>query len=458
MIRFTCSNCSRLISVDEKHSGKKGKCPKCGGVVVVPENSTIIEFACGSCGHKIRVPERHGGKKGACPKCKNPIVVPSPEKAPAEDARTVSITCSMCGQISEVPEGSSEKLTECPECGSYLESSSESVPAASAEFDTSIPPTTDEDVDQESPGEYEESAGVDRRLIVIISAVAAVVIVGLVILVAVLRSSRPKQEVADTRESSLQLQLDQVQEFAERHIGLLEEGEIDQARQSLTPGLANDAYRPQVERLAQQIGRSRIIEMKFTLARHERRPEGERMLLWYNLRYQRDTQTVIVSVLPTEQELTIDGIAARDRLGRTVSIGARSFTDFSRMGATVALERRRPPLGKLFSALFAGFAVGTLLSACCLWAGMKVTGVDSTFVAMLGIAAISSLAGMIPVLLVPAVPMICFGRLIGPIVMFVLICKWTDADFFPDAVGMVLVAGLVGIFARMFLAHFMAMA
>ena len=71
MIRFACSNCNRLISVDEKYSGKKGKCPKCGSGVVVPERSTIIEFSCGSCGHKISVPERQGGKKGACPKCKN---------------------------------------------------------------------------------------------------------------------------------------------------------------------------------------------------------------------------------------------------------------------------------------------------------------------------------------------------------------------------------------------------
>ena len=98
---------------------------------------------------------------------------------------------------------------------------------------------------------------------------------------------------------------------------------------------------------------------------------------------------------------------------------------------------------------------------------MKITNVEGTFLAMLGIAAISSLAGMIPMLLVltvvPVVPMaivplIRFRRLIGPIVMFVLICKWTDAEFWPDAVGMVLVAGVVEILARMFLGHFMAMA
>ena len=211
MIRFACSNCRRLISVAEKYSGKKGKCPKCGSVVVVPEKSTIIEFPCGSCGHKISVPERQGGKKGKCPKCKNPVVVPPLKKAPAEDAETVTVTCSMCGQIAEVPAGSNEALIECPACGLYIESSSESVTAASSESDTSMPGTMEEDFDRASPEEYDETEAVDRRLIILISAVAAIAVVGLVLLAVVLRPSRPQQQVADTGEALTQLELDEVQ-------------------------------------------------------------------------------------------------------------------------------------------------------------------------------------------------------------------------------------------------------
>ncbi|MHC4115948.1 MAG: DUF6263 family protein [Planctomycetota bacterium] len=210
MIRFACSSCSRLISVDEKHSGKKGKCPKCGGVVVVPEKSTIIEFACGTCGHKIRVPERHGSKKGACPKCKSPVVVPSPQKPPSEGAGTFSIVCSMCEETIRVPETSRGQTVECPACGSYIETSSGGVVG---ESDASIPQGTDEELYQEETEEYEESVGVDRHIIVGVSAVAAVVVVGLIILAAVipaiLRSSRSRpperpeglqgqQQVADT--------------------------------------------------------------------------------------------------------------------------------------------------------------------------------------------------------------------------------------------------------------------
>jgi len=96
--------------------------------------------------------------------------------------------------------------------------------------------------------------------------------------------------------------------------------------------------------------------------------------------------------------------------------------------------------------IIVGFAVATVFSAFCLWAGMKLTKVDGTFVSMLIIAAVSSLLGIIPYA----------GWLIGTIVMFVLICKWTDAEFWPDAVLMVVVARIVSIAGGLFLAGLIA--
>ena len=37
MIKFRCKNCGQKISVPETHTGKKGKCPKCKSIVVVPK-------------------------------------------------------------------------------------------------------------------------------------------------------------------------------------------------------------------------------------------------------------------------------------------------------------------------------------------------------------------------------------------------------------------------------------
>jgi len=71
MIKFACGHCGRLIGVDAQYAGRKGKCPKCGSPVTVPERSTVISFACDKCGHRIEVPEVHAGKKGKCPKCGN---------------------------------------------------------------------------------------------------------------------------------------------------------------------------------------------------------------------------------------------------------------------------------------------------------------------------------------------------------------------------------------------------
>ena len=90
--------------------------------------------------------------------------------------------------------------------------------------------------------------------------------------------------------------------------------------------------------------------------------------------------------------------------------------------------------------ILVAFVVATLLSAGCLWLGMKLTGVGGTFFAMLLIAAICAVLLQLPLI----------GWLVALIVMFVLIKKWTDASIWPDAVLMVVVAYLVA-----FLASFM---
>ncbi len=86
MIEFTCKSCGQKLRVEEKHAGKRIKCPKCAGVGAVPENSGKIRFHCESCGQSIKVPTAYAGKKGKCPICETPIVVPSLEREPAGSA------------------------------------------------------------------------------------------------------------------------------------------------------------------------------------------------------------------------------------------------------------------------------------------------------------------------------------------------------------------------------------
>ncbi len=143
MIEFTCENCGQKLRVEDKHAGKRIKCPKCGGVGAVPDNSDKIKFHCESCGQSIRVPAAYAGKKGKCPKCKTAIVVPSLEKEPP----------------------------------------------GSAPPDPPIPSYADEDSYEDEPDLPEEDEGVDRRLIIAICGGAAVVVVGLIILVTVILPS-----------------------------------------------------------------------------------------------------------------------------------------------------------------------------------------------------------------------------------------------------------------------------
>jgi len=88
MIRFYCEHCAHKITVRDKDAGKQGKCPKCGGVIVVPAESTIIEFHCENCNRRISVPKSHAGKKAVCPQCSNTFIIPaiqSPGSAAKQD-------------------------------------------------------------------------------------------------------------------------------------------------------------------------------------------------------------------------------------------------------------------------------------------------------------------------------------------------------------------------------------
>ncbi|MFC1676405.1 hypothetical protein ACFL3G_05005 [Planctomycetota bacterium] len=39
IVKFNCENCNRTIRVSKKHAGKKGKCPKCKSIIVVPQGN-----------------------------------------------------------------------------------------------------------------------------------------------------------------------------------------------------------------------------------------------------------------------------------------------------------------------------------------------------------------------------------------------------------------------------------
>jgi len=90
MIRFYCEHCAHKISVRDEYTGRRGQCPKCGNVTIVPTESTVIEFRCEKCDRKITAPKGHAGKKAVCPKCNSTFIIPTTQFAGSDAARNDS--------------------------------------------------------------------------------------------------------------------------------------------------------------------------------------------------------------------------------------------------------------------------------------------------------------------------------------------------------------------------------
>ena len=76
MIKFSCNNCGHKLGVKDEMAGKRGKCPECGGIIVVPEKNLFVSFQCQNCGRNISALPTQTGKKGKCPNCNVTLVVP----------------------------------------------------------------------------------------------------------------------------------------------------------------------------------------------------------------------------------------------------------------------------------------------------------------------------------------------------------------------------------------------
>ena len=93
-------------------------------------------------------------------------------------------------------------------------------------------------------------------------------------------------------------------------------------------------------------------------------------------------------------------------------------------------------------ALILNFVILSLIVGTSLWVGMKITKVEGTFLAMLIIAAVTMLVGLIPGV----------GGILSLVALYFMLHKWTSAEFFPDAIILVVVAWAVRWIAVWFLA------
>ncbi len=242
MIKFACSKCGQSIRVDDKYAGRKGKCPKCGTAVVVPERSSVIRFRCDHCGAKIKVPDRYAGRKGKCPTCQKAVVVPTAQKDAVRETRKATITCSMCAQTIERALDSTDQFVECPACGSVLDASSGEVGSVPESPGSS---EADEDQDEESVAAPEPTAGrFDRRLIVLGGVVIVVAVAAVIAVSWIFRSSgTTRAEPPATRPPSSDMVEDEIP--AEMVPEEPQPTEEPASPETASPAIAEDAVRLQ---------------------------------------------------------------------------------------------------------------------------------------------------------------------------------------------------------------------
>jgi hypothetical protein len=130
-ILVTCV-CGTSARAPDDAAGKRGKCPKCGAIITVPESGAggellraapapttskkheSILFTC-ACGSRCRVGHSAAGRQGKCPACGQVITVPAPGVDP--DA---ALPASSDARIPVKPDALAQRAPSSPpELGIY---------------------------------------------------------------------------------------------------------------------------------------------------------------------------------------------------------------------------------------------------------------------------------------------------------------------------------------------------
>jgi len=362
MITFNCESCGHKIKVSDKYAGKKGKCPKCKQPIAVPEEgeksaqqSSIIKFRCPSCNQKIGVTPDYAGKRVRCSKCKNPLRVPQ------ASGQTERLTVEEETNVLRVGQ---EQVTADEGIRNDLGSLDELRFAEANAF--SVEGQTEPNgVDHESGAYAERETGSNRpkkkRLTIFIGAGCVLVLLLVVIAIWSVGSD------PGGSEKEMGVELYDVQKFAEDYIVLLSEGKVDEARALLSSEVKIDVQPDEIERISEQIGKSEIIQLEPQMTHSEKNAEGDRIFLWYELGKEDHEQSVIISITAIDEDLRVDGIAAQEPLGDTVSIGQNSFEELSGIILAGKLEKFGPLIAKFFGTFLIVGSVLVILQIISMW-------------------------------------------------------------------------------------------
>lgn len=433
MINFNCKNCGQKLKVPDQNAGKKAKCPKCNHPLLIPsppgqqpQKASIIKFRCPSCGQKIGLTTDYAGKQVRCAKCKNPLRVPQPHAKPTPPPVTDQTAVLRAGHEQPPTDKSIWQDTENLDELLLQESSAPSVepppdlaPAGYALADAEPDEYADE---MPHPPTLAQRPAAPQRpkkkspIIIIAACVIGLLIVGAVVWHLIPESEKPEQPDIET-----QFEPTELRQFAEEYIGLLEDGDIDQAFELLNPDLQTDEGRESIEKLAKRIGKDDITDLTCTTTHSEELPEGNQFYLLYNISYEQDSQSVILSLRETEDLLIVDGLALDHLFDGTASVGPHSYDDLAHIIFSAKAEEFIPIFAGFFCGIVIVILIVALIQMVAMWvifdrAGHPGWAAIVPFYNMWVLAEVADLSGWLGLLMCfsPSIPFV------GPFVQLVL--------------------------------------
>lgn len=110
-IRFTCSHCSKSLTVRDELAGKRGRCPYCKQVVMVPASRATAP---------VRDPKKPDAESLALAALGvasgETVALHETAASPPKPIEHIKVTCSWCDHVFEVESTLAGKQTPCPEC------------------------------------------------------------------------------------------------------------------------------------------------------------------------------------------------------------------------------------------------------------------------------------------------------------------------------------------------------
>lgn len=292
----------------------------------------MIKFHCNVCDKKLGVPPEYAGKKVKCPRCTTPITVPQPEvpDAPAPDSiwtddllnptessdnQNLDCTCAQCNAQMSIDDNA------CPQCGytpqpintdqSHLSETRLSNPTSQS--------TSDDNIASNLP------------VIIGVGIGIALMIISVGFAFSIIDSFESDFEIMD--------RFSEVRHFVENYTRLLNNGQIEKAREFHSSQFNNDVNADQLDKLAEVLGKGDIVILQCSSTNFEKLPKGNQFYLSYAIQSQNETEQVAFLVFELDEKLAIDGIATQNSSGNSITIGPYTYLELQDSSAGIRDEK-----------------------------------------------------------------------------------------------------------------------